>query len=264
MTSQAAVDSIDVQILESFPVQVSVVARGHLPDGCTAIGQVEAHRSGNAVDVTVATTRPADALCTQALVPFEEVIPLDVTGLPGGTYTVNINGVSADFELAVDNVEPDELDEELSRECQPAEPGTVAYTSADLGFCLLYPAGYDQQMLDESELAIYIGSLLNATQPRVYITAEDAAGRDADQAAGDVETEFGAGFDLQRSILTLGGERAVQLTGVPGQDLSLQVFVVHGGRLYTLVFVPLEDGSSQSSALETLYATVVDSFRFLP
>ena len=37
---QAVVDSIDVLIMESFPVQVSVTARGNLPDGCTQIDEV--------------------------------------------------------------------------------------------------------------------------------------------------------------------------------------------------------------------------------
>ena len=34
----AVVDSIDILIMESMPVQVNVVARGNLPDGCTSIG----------------------------------------------------------------------------------------------------------------------------------------------------------------------------------------------------------------------------------
>jgi inhibitor of cysteine peptidase len=42
-------------------------------------------------------------VCTQALVPFEETIPLDVEGLLAGEYTVNVNGVMATFTLDVDN-----------------------------------------------------------------------------------------------------------------------------------------------------------------
>jgi inhibitor of cysteine peptidase len=43
-------------------------------------------------------------MCTQALVPFEESIDLDVRGLPAGTYTVDVHGETATFTLDVDNV----------------------------------------------------------------------------------------------------------------------------------------------------------------
>jgi len=38
------------------------------------------------------------------LAPFEEIIPLEVYGLPAGTYTVDVNGVQATFDLEVDNI----------------------------------------------------------------------------------------------------------------------------------------------------------------
>jgi hypothetical protein len=104
----AQVEEIEVLLLESFPVQVRVIARGSLPDGCTAIDAITQERAGQEFRLTITTARPADAICTQALVPFEENVPLDVQGLQAGTYTVNVNGVSRSFELAVDNVLPTE------------------------------------------------------------------------------------------------------------------------------------------------------------
>jgi inhibitor of cysteine peptidase len=104
----AAVDSIDILVMESMPVQVSVVANGNLPDGCTSIGQATTQREKNTFVVTLTTTRPVDAVCTQALVPFEQAIPLDAEGLTAGLYTVSVNGVTGTFELAVDNVLPAE------------------------------------------------------------------------------------------------------------------------------------------------------------
>jgi hypothetical protein len=100
----APVEDIDILILESFPVQINVVARGNLPDGCTTIDQVTQERDGNTFRVTITTVRPVGMECTQALEPFERVIALDVYGLPAGVYTVDVNGVSDTFELAVDNV----------------------------------------------------------------------------------------------------------------------------------------------------------------
>ncbi len=104
----AVVDSIDILIMESMPVQVSVVARGNLPDGCTTIGQATTERDDTTFVVTLTTRRPLDAVCTEALVPYEQAVPLEVAGLPAGVYTVTVNGVSDTFELAVDNVLPTE------------------------------------------------------------------------------------------------------------------------------------------------------------
>jgi len=105
--SGAMVENIDVLLLESSPVQVNVVARGNLPDSCAEISDIAKQRDGNSFLVTITTSRPADAMCAQALVPFEEVIPLDVLGLPAGVYTVNVNGLSDTFTLDVDNVPPE-------------------------------------------------------------------------------------------------------------------------------------------------------------
>ena len=100
----AVVENIDILILESFPVQVNVIAKGYLPDGCTEIGDIAKVRDGNTFTVTVGTIRPADAMCTEAIVPYEEVIPLDVYGLKAGTYDVIVNSVSESFELTIDNL----------------------------------------------------------------------------------------------------------------------------------------------------------------
>ncbi|SES63742.1 inhibitor of cysteine peptidase [Methanococcoides vulcani] len=102
----AVVDDIEIFIMESFPLQVSVNAVGNLPDGCTVIDEdnIEVIRDGNTFNVALKTKRPADAMCTQALVPFEVNIPLDVYGLEAGVYTVDVNGVTDTFEFTVDNV----------------------------------------------------------------------------------------------------------------------------------------------------------------
>lgn len=119
----ATVDSIEVMIMESFPVQISVRVRGELPDGCTRISDVNTLRNGNEYNTTITTIRDADAVCTEALVPFEETIPLDVEGIPAGSYTVNVNGRTGSFSLEVDNVpgaqpsptpEPEEEDSNLA------------------------------------------------------------------------------------------------------------------------------------------------------
>ena len=104
----AVVENIEILTLESFPVQIHVITKGYLPDGCTEIGDITKSKDGNTFVVNIETIRPADAMCTQAIVPYEEVIPLDVYGLEAGTYSVVVNGVSGSFELSTDNLIPDQ------------------------------------------------------------------------------------------------------------------------------------------------------------
>ncbi len=106
---QAFVESLDLMILESFPVQVRAHITGHLSDGCTEIEafNVVQDEDAKTYTITVETSRDPDAICTQALVPFEETVDLDVRGLPAGTYTVVAGDQTATFELSVDNIAPE-------------------------------------------------------------------------------------------------------------------------------------------------------------
>ena len=97
------VEEIEIVILESFPVRVQVIARGNLPDPCTEIFEVLQERKENTFFVAIKTYRPP-GFCIQVLAPFEEIIPLEVYGLPAGTYTVDVNGVQDTFDLEVDNI----------------------------------------------------------------------------------------------------------------------------------------------------------------
>jgi len=109
VTGVAIVDSVDLLIAESFPVQVFATVHGSLPDGCTSIDQIIPTLEGNTFNVSITTSRPVDLICTQALAPFEENFALDVNGLPAGDYTVIVNTTaSATFNLAVDNLLPDQ------------------------------------------------------------------------------------------------------------------------------------------------------------
>ena len=101
----ATVEEIDIMILESFPVQVYLIARGYLPDPCTKIHQIIQEREDYHFSVTITTYRPPGA-CIQIIAPFEETIPLEVYGLPAGTYTVEVNGVQGTFDLEIDNILP--------------------------------------------------------------------------------------------------------------------------------------------------------------
>lgn len=105
----AVVETIQIMTLESFPVQIHVLAEGNLPDGCTEIDNITQEREGNVFNVTITTKRPKDAICTQALVPFNETIPLEVQGLEAGTYNVYVNGIPGTFVLPINNTLEDSV-----------------------------------------------------------------------------------------------------------------------------------------------------------
>ena len=91
-----------IEVSESFPVQVSLLVSGDLPNGCTYLNNPAQVRSGNTFFVNL-TTRTEGETCTEALVPYERRITLDTVGLPAGTYMVDINGRQLSFELAQAN-----------------------------------------------------------------------------------------------------------------------------------------------------------------
>ena len=99
----APVESVEVLVLESFPVKVNVIVSGNLPDGCTRLEEPTVELDGNIFAISLPTTRPGGAVCTEALEPYDKVIPLDVEGLPANDYTVNVNGISSSFTLQADN-----------------------------------------------------------------------------------------------------------------------------------------------------------------
>ena len=118
------IDSLELLIMESWPVQVRAVLSGNLADGCTEIEDVQVMRdeAANRFEIKVVTSRDSEAMCTMALVPFEETVDLNVEGLPAGMYTVEAQDVTATFKLDADNV----MGELPVDEGAPSE-GTGAY-----------------------------------------------------------------------------------------------------------------------------------------
>jgi len=99
-------DGVDIEIVDSHPVQVFLRIRGHLANGCLAVKGIHQRLKNNRFEVAVTSTGHSDGnfACTQALVPFERVVPLQVYGLPRGTYGYVVNGeVDGSFELTKDN-----------------------------------------------------------------------------------------------------------------------------------------------------------------
>ena len=103
---EAQINRIDVQLPESTPVQINVIAYGHLTEACAQLSDVKQRYEPHEFQITIYSASPIDRGCAQVTTPFEKVIPLDVTNLPAGAYTVVVNGVRSSFQLAADNVPP--------------------------------------------------------------------------------------------------------------------------------------------------------------
>ncbi len=100
----ATVETVTVNILESFPVQVVLTVTGYMPNGCYALKTPTTVRDDNQFHVAVHMNElQTFAVCTQALVPFEIAVPLDVYSLSAGQYAVNVNNQKTSFELTADN-----------------------------------------------------------------------------------------------------------------------------------------------------------------
>jgi hypothetical protein len=98
----ALIDEIEIEILESLPVQVRVIVRGYFNDAITVLDIISQSRvDDDTIAVRILTTRDPDAMGAQVLVPFEESIALDIVelGLEPGTYTVDVNGVTQTLTL---------------------------------------------------------------------------------------------------------------------------------------------------------------------
>lgn len=108
----AMVEPLEVILLESFPVQAQVRVERNLPDGCTELHEISVEQQGQEFILTLTTRRPTgDVACTQALVPFEEVVDLDIRGLEAGTYTVTAQEEQTTFTLEEDNLLPEDVEQ---------------------------------------------------------------------------------------------------------------------------------------------------------
>ncbi|NKB34421.1 MAG: hypothetical protein GKR91_15120 [Pseudomonadales bacterium] len=108
VTAQTAnlvsVDTVVINIMESFPVQVSLTVTGNKSVPCVESQTPAIGRQDNLFIVVLAETTlgPAES-CIAVLDPFETTFSLDVVGLTAGTYAVSVNGTEAEFTLDVDN-----------------------------------------------------------------------------------------------------------------------------------------------------------------
>jgi len=98
-TGEALVEAVEIQILESFPVQVRAVVRGQLPDACAFVESSNVVLVDQTFSISMTVARQPNMRCAQMLTPFEEIVPLDTANLAAGTYTVQAGEAVEEFAL---------------------------------------------------------------------------------------------------------------------------------------------------------------------
>jgi hypothetical protein len=97
------VEQVQAEIGVGSPIPVQVTVTGNLPDSCAQIELVQQKQVGSHFEITMSTITSNAEGCIQDTLPFRMVIPLNTTNLPAGAYSVNVNGVGADFQLETGN-----------------------------------------------------------------------------------------------------------------------------------------------------------------
>jgi hypothetical protein len=151
-----------------------------------------------------------------------------------------------------------------SEACPEAAPDTALLRNEEQGYCLLYPGSHVVEQMDGGNTEIVVGSVMNHTDPRVSIFVEDLAGRSLEQVVGEFLAGY-EGFEIAQSNVTMGGEEAVLLDGIPGQDYYRKLLVAHDDSLYQLTIAPYDPGLADTlPQAENLYTVLINSFQFLP
>lgn len=97
------VDQVQVEIGVGSPIPVQVLVSGNLPDTCAQIALLQQKQVGSNFEISLSTVPSNAEECIQDSLPFRMMIPLNITNLPAGSYSVEVNGTPASFELSTGN-----------------------------------------------------------------------------------------------------------------------------------------------------------------
>jgi hypothetical protein len=91
------IESVEVRIAESFPVQIFVEVTGYLPDPCWEPQEPSVEQDGNQFIIEIMAERKVDEVCPQVIENYEHTIALG--SMDPGSYVVRVNEVEQAFEV---------------------------------------------------------------------------------------------------------------------------------------------------------------------
>jgi len=92
------IDSVEVIVMESFPMQIALNVTGYIPDGCSAPTQILQSRDGNMVMVRVFRTLPPETMCAAMAATYNDTLKIE-GGFEPGHYTFDVNGLVVEVDL---------------------------------------------------------------------------------------------------------------------------------------------------------------------
>ncbi len=129
------VHTVQVEVSDAAPPEVTLEVDGALPDACTQVAEVVQDRAGLSITVTVRTIRQGEPDCPEGAVPHQVTIRLGAFEQEG-TYALQVNSVSTEFVIGAavqDGGDPYDA------------PVTAPHQSPDGVLSLLGPLGWPVQ-----------------------------------------------------------------------------------------------------------------------
>jgi hypothetical protein len=178
---------------------------------------------------------------------------------------VLVSGACGASPTASPTAEPTTTPTEVSsgEGCENGPAGTVPLINQDHGYCLRYTEGFEVSYPTKDDTALIGPVVEGGARALIYITVSAASGQTAQQIAEPVIEEASPLIpNLPVSEITFAGEPAVMIDGLPGQDVTRKVIVVHGERAYILSLSPWTKADPSFSLLEEAYNTIAATFEF--
>ncbi len=144
--------------------------------------------------------------------------------------------------------------------------GIQPYANQTYGYSLYLPKTYEILETDARSMVVMAPGVGHPGEQRAaaFIYVEPANGRTVEQVVAQVKADAGPGFDFPPDT-AMGLDKALALvvSGLPGQDVNRQLFVVYNDLLYHITFVPDTPKVGASYwQMEDLYAMIVNTFHF--
>ncbi|MBI9045286.1 MAG: hypothetical protein JEZ06_12425 [Anaerolineaceae bacterium] len=266
---KSIVEHVELIMLESFPLQVHAIIRGALPNGCTFIVDTSQEKQDNNIVLHIFTQTDSRTLCTEAEVPFEQIIPLDVNGLPAGNYQVVLNDKITSFTFHQDNFLQDESSNNMT--CPPEDEQQILFNpveeSLKMGFCFLYPVIFTHRPEFSMAPVVLTGPEHSIDQESfmalLAITVTDAFENDLESYIQDLSKKGFLGKHGEIEYTHLGSNDAILIEGYPEPDGQRHIFVRYNDQDFHLVFKPISSKSDQANQdMEDLFLLVTHSWTF--
>jgi hypothetical protein len=157
----------------------------------------------------------------------------------------------------------------LPASCLPSSPDLSPYVDPGGRYCVQFPAAFRIGDVTLDRVNFYGPPLDPSIEPvfaSLSIAVEGpAAGRSLAQVVDEYVMANAQGVTVMRRPVTLGGEPAELVEGLPGRTLSWQVFVVRADTVYHFSLAPVDPALPQAQPdVDAAWQAAQASFTFLP